>query len=326
MTDPTPVIEAIYAFRRSKAMFAAVGLGVFDRCHESPATVSDFPGNPQALERLLDACVSLGFLEKGDSGYSNTPLASEYLRRSSPRTLAGYILYSDRALYQLWGRLDDALSTGSNQWEPAFGFGPGGIFDHFFSSEAAKRDFIAGMHGFGLLSSPAVVAAFDLSAFHRLVDLGGATGHLAMSAVDRFPNLTAAVVELPGVAPLAREYTQGRIDVIEGDFFNQPLPPADLYAAGRILHDWSEPKIRTLLARVHQALPQGGGMLIAETLLDDDKAGPVNSLLQSLNMLVCTEGRERTVAEYTTLLQEAGFQSVEARRTGAPLDAILAIK
>jgi acetylserotonin N-methyltransferase len=48
--------------------------------------------------------------------------------------------------------------------------------------------------------------------------------------------------------------------------------------------------------------------------------------MQSLNMLVVTEGRERTLSEYRALLEEAGFTSVEGRITGAPLDAILAIK
>ena len=48
--------------------------------------------------------------------------------------------------------------------------------------------------------------------------------------------------------------------------------------------------------------------------------------MQSLNMLVCTEGRERTVSEYAALLREAGFSEVEGRKTGAPLDAVLAVK
>jgi acetylserotonin N-methyltransferase len=48
--------------------------------------------------------------------------------------------------------------------------------------------------------------------------------------------------------------------------------------------------------------------------------------MQSLNMLVCTEGEERTLTEYAALLLEAGFGSVEGRRTGAPLDAVLATK
>jgi acetylserotonin N-methyltransferase len=104
------------------------------------------------------------------------------------------------------------------------------------------------------------------------------------------------------------------------------LPYADLYAVGRILHDWAEDKIRQLLGKVFNALPDGGSLLIAERLLAEDKSGPVPALMQSLNMLVCTEGRERTFVEYEALLREAGFREVEGRSTGAPLDAVLAVK
>ena len=65
----------------------------------------------------------------------------------------------------------------------------GGIFDHFFRTEAAMQDFLQGMHGFGILSSPLVVSAFDLSRFNNFVDLGGATGHLAIAACERYPGM-----------------------------------------------------------------------------------------------------------------------------------------
>ena len=42
---------------------------------------------------------------------------------------------------------------------------------------------------------------------------------------------------------------------------------------GRILHDWADDKIHTLLQRIHAALPAGGGILIAEKLLQEDKTG-----------------------------------------------------
>lgn len=48
--------------------------------------------------------------------------------------------------------------------------------------------------------------------------------------------------------------------------------------------------------------------------------------MQSLNMLVCTEGKERTLAEYEALLRQAGFGDVQGRRTASHLDAILAVK
>jgi acetylserotonin N-methyltransferase len=43
-------------------------------------------------------------------------------------------------------------------------------------------------------------------------------------------------------------------------------------------------------------------------------------------MLICTEGKERSAGEYERLLRAAGFRSVEARRTGVRLDAVLAVK
>jgi len=95
---------------------------------------------------------------------------------------------------------------------------------------------------------------------------------------------------------------------------------------GRILHDWSEPKISLLLQKIYAALPAGGALLIAEKLLHEDRGGKLATHLQSLNMLVCTEGRERTLSEYSALLRAAGFENIEGKVTGAPLDAVLAIK
>jgi acetylserotonin O-methyltransferase len=331
---PAPVVDLIEAFRRSKVMFAAVSLGIFDLLEQGP---SDLPtlanslgANADGLERLLDSCVSLGLLKKEQKRYSNLPVANAYLVRSSPSTLVGYILYSNNALYPLWGHLEDAVREGTHRWKQTFGLDQP-IFDHFFKTDQARRDFLLGMHGFGQISSPAVVAAFDLGRFKRLVDLGGATGHLPVAACARYPSLHAAVFDLPGTIEVAREFIersgfQDRIELIAGDFFRDPLPPTDLYSVGRILHDWSEEKIRKLLRKVYGSLPRGGALLVAERLLDEDKTGPVASLMQSLSMLVCTEGKERTLSEYAALLKEVGFAEVQGRKTGAPLDGVLAVK
>lgn len=332
--DPTQVIDLIDAFRRSKTMFAAVALGVFDRLNDKPADAatmaSEIHAKAASFERLLDACVSLGFLRKSDGLYANEPVASAYLCRSSERALTGYILYSNDVLFRMWANLEDAVLEGSHRWTQTFGL-EGSIFDHFFKTDEAMRTFLLGMHGLGVLSSPKVVAAFDLSRFHTLVDLGGATGHLAIAACERYPDMHAAVFDLPRVIEVAREQVSKssvavRVDLVAGDFFTDELPEADLFSVGRILHDWSEEKIRSLLAKVLARLPAGGGLLIGEKLLTEDKTGPVPALMQSLNMLVCTEGRERSLGEYRALLEAAGFSDVQGRVTGAPLDAVLAIK
>jgi acetylserotonin N-methyltransferase len=327
--DPGNVLDLIEAFRRSKTMFAAVELGVFDRLANGSAEARDIRAGNEHLDtltRLLDACVSLGLLTKEGERYTNTPAADAFLRRSSPRTLTGYIRYSNDVLWSMWSHLEDAVREGTHRWKQTFGL-DGALFSHFYRTEESKREFLLGMHGFGMLSSPTIVAAFDLSRFRKLVDLGGATGHLAAAAGERYPAMAVAVLDLAPVIEFAREFTRGtRVELITGDFFTDPLPVADLYATGRILHDWGEEKIRTLLEKVHAGLPPGGGLLIAEKLLREDRSGPVQAQMQSLNMLICTEGRERSLGQYAELLRAAGFVGIEGRATDAPLDAVLAIK
>jgi acetylserotonin N-methyltransferase len=67
-------------------------------------------------------------------------------------------------------------------------------------------------------------------------------------------------------------------------------------------------------------------VLVAEKLLREDRGGPLGAQLQDLNMLTCTEGKERTLAEYEELLRKAGFSEVRGRTTPSPLDAVLAVK
>jgi acetylserotonin N-methyltransferase len=334
MTNPTGVLYLIEAFRRSKTMFVAVKMGVFDFLEKAPASAAavaaEIGGDLDATERLLESCAGLKLLIKKGTEFSNTGEASEYLCRDSKSSMTGYILYSNDVLFKLWDNLEDAVREGTNRWQQTFG-SAGPLFDSFFPTEEAMRTFTMGMHGFGVLSSPTVVTAFDLTPFKRMVDLGGATGHLTIAACEQYPRLQGTVFDFAKVLDVAREQialspAKGRIHCVAGDFFADELPPADLYALGRILHDWSAEKIDLLLGKIYDRLPSGGALLIGERLLDDDKMGPVPAQMQSLNMLVCTDGKERSLAEYRSLLMRVGFSSVEGVRTGKPLDAMLARK
>ncbi len=331
------ILDLIEAFRRSKVMFTAVQLGIFEQLAIVPQTCSalavQLSLDRRALARLLDGCVALGLLERGvdhRDEYANSNAATRFLTRASPETLAGYIVYSDQSLYKLWDHLEDAVREGSNRWTQTFG-SRSALFDHYFRNETSTRSFLAGMHGFGQMASPRIVTTFDLSRFRNLVDLGGATGHLSIAACQAYPNLKATVLDLPPVEQFAREHIaqtefRNRLQFVKGDFFTDDLPKADLYVLGRILHDWDDPKIGQLLRKIFFSLPRQGALLVTETLVDDDRNGPVYALMQDLNMLVCTDGRERTEAEYSALLRGAGFSTVQFRRTGSLVDAILAVK
>ena len=266
--DPAVVLDLLEAFRRSKTMFAAVELGVFDAL-KSPKQLNELVVELHcdriALMTLLDSCVAFSLLSRSNEQYVNTPVSETYLTQDSPRRMTGYIHYSNRVMWKMWANLEDAVREGSNRWKQTFDF-DGPIFSHFFRTDDAMQEFLMGMHGFGMITSPHVVNAFDLSRFQVMADLGGATGHLAIAACQRYSHMRGVVFDLPHALDLAkstvaRSGVSDRIEVIGGDFFQDDLPKADLYALGRIVHDWSEPKIRTLLERIFSALPLGGGLL-----------------------------------------------------------------
>lgn len=70
----------------------------------------------------------------------------------------------------------------------------------------------------------------------------------------------------------------------------------------------------------------GGGLLVVEILLDEDKQEARFAVVQSLTMMVLFQGRERSLSEYRSLLQAHGFTDVRAVYTGSALDAVLATR
>ena len=73
-------------------------------------------------------------------------------------------------------------------------------------------------------------------------------------------------------------------------------------------------------------VPPGGGLLVLEMLPGEDKREARAAVVQSLNMLVQTLGRERTLSEYRSLLQAHGFADVRAAYVGSIVDAVLATR
>jgi acetylserotonin O-methyltransferase len=339
---PTVILDLITGFRRSKTMFAAVSLKIFDTLASGGKSCKDIAEalelNADALERLLDACVGLKLLRYRDGIYENTSVSKAYLVSESPLKLTGYIHSSNYFFWQLWEHLESAIREGGHRYQQAFDF-DGPFFEYLFKTERDKEEFLSGMHGFGQITSPNLVRAFDLSEYKILVDLGGGTGHFAIAACKEYPELKATVFEVSEAAELAVKtisespvrdrnnlLVRDRIDVVTGDFFEDDLPEADLYCLARILHDWPEDKILALLKKIHDRIKPEGALLIAEKLLNEDRSGPSWAQMQHLNMLVIAEGKERTLTQYRELLGQVGFTEVRAAVTDSPLDCILAEK
>ena len=92
--DPAVILDLLEAFRRSKVMFAAVSLGIFDTLEDGPEIGGRAGRDARRCTRtrstrLLDAAIGLKLLERRGDAYENTPAASAYLCKRSPSRLTG---------------------------------------------------------------------------------------------------------------------------------------------------------------------------------------------------------------------------------------------
>ncbi|XP_058478508.1 acetylserotonin O-methyltransferase [Solea solea] len=337
---PRKIMEYMEGFLISKTMFTSCELGVYDvllgagRPLSAEEISQAIGASLDGTERLLAACTGLQLLsthkDDGRVLYSNTDQASVYLTRSSPLSLLQSIQYNSRTIYLCWHHLTDAVREGRNQYERAFGVSSKDLFEALYRCDEEMVKFMQLMNSIWNICGKDVVRAFDLSPFKAICDLGGCSGALAKQCTSSYPECTVTIFDLPKVVRMSREHFVSeadlRISFHQGDFFKDPLPQADLYILARILHDWTDERCIELLSRIYEACNPGGGVLLVEALLHDDGSGPLTVQLYSLNMLVQTEGRERTAPQYSALLAAAGFTNIQHRLTGKIYDAVLGHK
>ncbi|KAG2465436.1 acetylserotonin O-methyltransferase 2 isoform X1 [Polypterus senegalus] len=336
---PFKLLEYINGFKISKVIFTASQLGVFDlmlQCQKALSAeciAKELHTSQNGLERLLDALVGIDILDveiiNGKAFYSSTDVSDLYLAKASPKSLSNMILYQSQNIYPLWNFLPDAVREGRSQNEKAFGASSKDTCEAPFRCEEELLKFMGMMHSTWVFAAHDVVTAIDLSPFKTVVNLGGCTGTLAREVCLVYPHCSVTVFDIPEVVKMAKKHFCGIDDCItfkEGDFFNGELPEANLYILAGIIHGWEEEKCLQLLHKIYAQSKPGGGVLIVESMLNENRRGPIFSQLLSLNMLLQMEGKERPPSEFFKLLTTAGFKDIQVQRTGKCYDVVLGIK
>jgi 3-hydroxy-5-methyl-1-naphthoate 3-O-methyltransferase len=324
--SPVPLMQLSTGFWAFKTLAAAHELELFNRLSGSEGITSEglsqtLDIHPRPAEMLLTGCAALGLLEKREGRYHNSPLAEEFLVRGKPYYFGGWVQMLDQRLYPGWGKLTQAIRTNRpTTWDPDQ---QSSLFEG--EDPAMLALFWGAMHSLSTFTARALGEAVDLRPFKALLDVGGGSGAYDIELCRRYPHLRATVYDLPFVAEIAAAKIKeagvsDRIQTVGGDFFAEAAFPRghDAILLSMILHDWNIPKNRDILRKCYEALPRGGAVIISELLVNDDKTGPAPAALMSLNMLIETEGRNYTPAEYSAWLEEIGFRNMRTIWFEAP--------
>jgi precorrin-6B methylase 2 len=335
MTDPTPdrIMEVGLGFWSSKALLSAVEMGLFTELARRPGDLADLRSrlglHPRSARDFLDGLVALGFLQREEGTYRNTPATALYLDQRKPSYIGGVFEMASRRLYPFWSHLTEALRTGKPQNEAKHG---GNFFAALYADPEKLRGFLRAMSGLSRAANALIARRLPWTRYRTFVDIGTAQGDLAVQIAKANPHLSGIGFDLDPVGPVFADYVaeQGvsdRLRFVAGEFFKDALPRADVALMGHILHDWSLDEKQTLIRSAYDALPEGGALVVYEAMIDDERRQNAFGLLMSLNMLIETPaGFDYTGADCCTWMRAAGFREARAEHLVGPDSMVVGIK
>jgi hypothetical protein len=299
---------------QSRCLGVAAELELAERLAAGPRTAGDLAteagAHAPSLRRLLRALVALGVVAEDGSGlYSMTPLGEE-LRQDRLGPMARF--FNAEHHWRAWLHLDHSIRTG----ERAFDFVHGTRnWDYYATHPVEAAIFDAAMSSITGPVSRAVAVAYDFSQFQVVADIGGGDGTLLIEILRRYPSVRGLLFDLPNVVERGRQRLAAmdlldRCELVGGSFLEDFPPGASVYLMKSIIHDWEEPAVNTILQRCRAAVGETGAPLLLVERVLSEKIGPdeLDDLLADLDMLANPGGQERTDAEYSALLQRAGFK------------------
>jgi hypothetical protein len=315
----------------SRILHVAAELGLADHLAAGPRSAGELAGptgtHAPSLHRLMRTLGNLGVLTQGEGGrFGLTPLG-EALRTGAPGSARSTILtVASEPFTRAMGELKYSVQTGRTGFDRAFGEG---FFDFLGKDPDAASRFSETMIGIHGMEPAAVAAAYDFSGLGTVVDVGGASGHMLATILERYPSPRGVLYDLPHVvtdapALLAARGVADRVTIEGGSFFERVPAGGDAYLLSHIIHDWDEEKCLTILGHVKHAMKPGGRLLLVEMVLPEGDV-PHPGKMFDMVMLVIPGGQERTAAEYGELLGKAGFRLERVVPTESAVSVVEAV-
>jgi 2,7-dihydroxy-5-methyl-1-naphthoate 7-O-methyltransferase len=251
--------------------------------------------DPDALGRLLRYLVARGVFAEKDGTYVNTEIS---------------MLLRDEQGWRQWLDLDGAPGTWAESWASlleAIRTGSPGRDEAWYYAELARTgrgpSFDTLMAAQVQANAEQLAETYDWSDVEHVVDVGGGTGGLLRALLAAHPHLRGSLFDLPDVVAAAEPAE--RLDIVAGNFFEDPLPRGDAYVLSQIVHGFPDDGAGRLLAKCAEAGGDAVRILLVEGVIPDRPSAGEASF--DLFMLTLSGGRQRTLDEFRRLARSAGL-------------------
>lgn len=327
---PQRIIQMGWAFALPNAIESALRNRIFDVLDSGSMTAREAAHqagcSERGIEALLQLLTAMELVQHANGKYSLTPESATFLVSTKSSYQGKFFLHISEDIVPQFQQLAETVRTG----KPARRVNMEEVGSEFF------RRFVDAL-------LPMNMAAAQLVARHlasqrkaettRILDLAAGSGVWGIAMAQAFPKAQLTAVDFPNVLPVTRECVQrfgidARFHAVAGDVLDANLGTGySIATLGHILHSEGEERSRALLKKTYDALDQGGTIVIAEFLLNEDRTSPMSAAVFNVNMLVNTDkGRTYTFGELRHWLTESGFVNVRTLDAPAPSPLVLADK
>ncbi|SEL23232.1 hydroxyneurosporene-O-methyltransferase [Roseivivax marinus] len=317
------LFDLVQGFVSSQVLLAVVELRLCHRLMEAPAHPADLvatTGIPcDRLTQLFQAAAAVGLLRRRRDGlFDVTPRGAALTGVPGLEAMISHhgAFYRDMGdpLALLRG---DGPTELAELWPYVFGHGRD-------EDPARARRYSRLMEDSQALVAQDTLSAVSLSGVRRLLDVGGGTGVFAEAAATVTPGLRATVFDLAPVVDAARERLDagahaGQIETVAGSFRSDALPDGhDAVSLVRVLYDHRDDTVAELLARVRDALPPGGRVIVSEPMSGGAVPDRATDVYFAFYTMAMGTGTVRSQARIAAMLRAAGFEKVRRHRSGRP--------
>ncbi|HET7808747.1 MAG TPA: methyltransferase [Gaiellaceae bacterium] len=300
----------------ARAIQVAAELGVADAIGDRARAVDELApetdADEQSLYRLLRALAAVGVLREAEGRRFELTELGQPLRSDDPNSIAGWAAFAGiPSIWAAWGALDHSIKTGENAFKYVHGKD---VWAYRAERPEESALFDGAMASHTSRASDAVLEAQDFDRFSVIVDVGGGNGTLLAKILARNPQARGILFDQPHV--VAEASLPERCEAVGGSFFDGVPEAADAYVLKAIIHDWEDAEAVAILQSVRRAIAPDGRLFLIEWVLGGPNERPA-AKFSDLNMLVNPGGRERTIDEYASLYEQAGFRLVGETETSA---------
>jgi SAM-dependent methyltransferase len=322
---PTPdlIFQIAQGFMVSKHLFAASELGLFEALGEGPVDLDGLAARTGLTRRTArisaDAMVAIGLLERKGAAYANTPVAATFLSGATPADMRPLLRFWDKLSYPAWADLAGALGRGRPAHE---------IFE---IDDELVPVMSAGIEAATAGACRALPRVAGLPAGSRVLDIGGGTGSWAIALAADDPALSATVLELADVVPVAQERLRAaafsdRVDVCVGDLLTDELPHGyDAFLMANVVHYFTPETNRSILRRIRAVAEPGARLLLADFWTDPTHTQPLPAALMAGEFAIhVNDGDVYSVEEGAAWLANTGWSFTSHDPLAGPISLVAA--